>query len=280
MSHMVNIDRIASKVVVGRIAGRLVRDLIAYEFDTPEALKTYLHEHPGADRTKHYVKETEKKSPEQEKSKVTGPTQKDEKSVSNPWKPKKEYKHKVRLSQEELHEILGKGHFSIISAGKNDKSDEKDWDPADPRIVERHHKLMDALEELGVMFTEAIGHYGSDENSLIVMHDDYDFAGGKNIKPAMIAKYGSENAADIRDVLDMVGQELNQNSVLHGVGGGKNEIHFTTGDKKGQKCGGSGFKELSPDEKDKFFTELDLARMKHTRFTLDVTDCFTGGYFD
>ena len=45
---------------------------MAMEFPTPEALKEYLKEHPGADEAKHTVKKDEGKSKEKDESQSSG----------------------------------------------------------------------------------------------------------------------------------------------------------------------------------------------------------------
>ena len=47
-----------SRVKLARILMALSESTVGMEFDTPEAMQKYLHEHPGADPANHSVKKT------------------------------------------------------------------------------------------------------------------------------------------------------------------------------------------------------------------------------
>jgi hypothetical protein len=75
-------------------------------------------------------------------------------------------------------------------------------------------------------------------------------------------------------MLEELGKKFNQDSVLH-AGDGRNDIVFTTGKKAGKTCGGNGWKE-APNAKD-FYTDIKLVNRKHTKFQLDIHECFERG---
>lgn len=281
-----NADKISTNLIVTRIASRVIQ---SYEFATENALKQYLKDHPGADRANHSVASpkaikptqqedvgTKSKPTIQEKSdNVGGVTEGAGEKLEGvaKWKPKKVYENKIRMSRKEFHDLLDKGHYSVISAGKNDKdADEKNWAVDDPRIVKRHHELMDKLDSMGVYFTEALGKYGSEEYSLVVFHDKEDvYDGTGDNRAEFIAHYPKEKAAKVQDELDKIGESMNQNSVLHG-NMGKNSVHFTTGEHKGKDCGNTGFEKM--DNADDYYTSIDDTGGGVTKVQMNIDDCF------
>ena len=90
----------------------------------------------------------------------------------------------------------------------------------------------------------------------------------------MVHHKDEEEAKKNRKILTDLGKKFNQDSVLHGSNG-RNEIVFTTGKKAGVTCGGHGWKEV-PKAKD-YYTDISLEGKKHTKFTLDLSDCFKRG---
>jgi len=77
-------------------------------------------------------------------------------------------KHSRKLNHGELVKLLRKGHYSIISAGRNGNNDkEKSMRPDDLAFRDRHLQLRDALEESGMNHTEVVGHYDSEEPSFL-----------------------------------------------------------------------------------------------------------------
>ena len=184
------------------------------------------------------------------------------------------YKNYLKMDKPKLQETLTKGHFSIISAGKNGADPkEAKMSPDDPFFHKRHEELRTELEKQGLSYTEAVGHYGSQEPSFLVFHDDTELT-PKTQKSVMVHHKDADEAKRNRKVLEELGKKFNQDSVLHGSNG-RNEIVFTTGKKSGVTCGGHGWKEV-PHAKD-YYTDISLEGKNHTKFTLDLSDCFKRG---
>ena len=236
------------------IAARIVRfasiaEKIAFEFPTKDSLKKYLNEHPKADKTLHKVVET-KKEPE-----------------------KKVWKHHIVLDRKRLEDTLSKGHFSIISAGKNPNDPiEKQMDADDEVFHKRHELLKDALEKQGIEFTEVAGCYAHNkEPSFMVFHDPTELT-RKTLKSVMVHHADAKALAERKKEVDKLGVAFNQDSVLHGEGG-KNTLDFTAGANKGKTCSGKGWKEIEKPRPDQFYTDIDLKDRKHTKFDLDLAEC-------
>ena len=193
-----------------------------------------------------------------------------------PEKPAKKvvYKNYLKMDKPKLQETLTKGHFSIISAGKNGNDPkESQMNPDDPMFHKRHEELRTELEKNGLPYTETVGHYGGEEPSFLVFHDDTELT-PKTQKSVMVHHKDADEAKKNRQILDDLGRKFNQDSVLHGSGG-RNELVFTTGKKAGTVCGGKGWKEV-PDAKD-YYTDIKLEGKQHTKFTLDLTECIKRG---
>ena len=187
----------------------------------------------------------------------------------------KVYKNHVTMTKPDLEKALSHGHFSIISAGLNPSdSKESKMKPDDEFFHKRHEQLRDALEKNGMRYTEVVGHYGGKESSFLVFHDGT-VATPKTQKSIMVHHHDAEELKKNRKVLEELGKKFNQNSVLHGSGG-KNTLVFTAGDKAGQECGGKGWKE-TPEAKD-YYTDIKLEGKEHTKFNLDIAECFEKGF--
>jgi hypothetical protein len=76
--------------MVAREIRKVARDLVAIEFDSEEALKKYLSDHPKANKSKHSVKTKEEPSKEQEKA----PEKEAPKEEATPKEEKAPEKHK------------------------------------------------------------------------------------------------------------------------------------------------------------------------------------------
>jgi hypothetical protein len=188
----------------------------------------------------------------------------------------KEYPHERRLAKKDLNNVLSKGHYTIISAGRNPNDpEEAKMSPDDEFFHKRHQELQNTLERIGYDYTEVVGHYGGKESSFLVFHDGTR-ATPKTEKSMMVHHSGSDDLKKRKEVLNNLGKALKQDSVLHGSAG-KNTISFTTGKNAGKECGGEGWKE-TPDAKD-FYTDIELSKGKHTKFALNVDDCFEKGFF-
>lgn len=185
------------------------------------------------------------------------------------------YANYIKLDRKNLHKVLSNGHFTIISAGRNGKDTrEKDMEATDPFFHERHEKLRADLEANGLAYTEAIGHYDNPESSFIVIHDGTTLT-PKTSKSVMVHHRDDADAKRQRRVLAELGEKYNQDSVLFGSEG-KNDILFTTGERKGKKCGGKGWKETPAATN--YYTDVELSNREHTKFALDIQECIDKGW--
>ena len=212
-------------------------------------------------------------SKEQKPSSVTGPHNEVKEKKEEDKKPAA-YKKHLQLDKPELEKVLSKGHFSIISAGRNPKDEkEAEMKPDDEFFHKRHEELRGELEKAGLSYTEVVGHYEGRESSFLVFHDGTEVT-PKTSKSVIVHHKDAAEAKEHRKILEELGSKYNQNSVLHGSAG-RNDIIFTSGEKKGKKCGGNGWKEV-PSAKD-YYTDIKLADKKHTKFALDINECFKPG---
>jgi hypothetical protein len=228
------------------------KDILALEFDTEEEKKKYLREHKVNPKTKLVVKKKEKKTPKKKDDKKTKVVQKIKEKVKGKSKlsPKlyakvKKEKGKgrqIKLSKDETVEVLTKGIVGFISAGIN-PNDEKDKKLTGDQVSERYGKLKKDLENTGFKFVKVHGKYGEEEDSFMVMVNEV-------------------NRSELSDL----GSKYNQDSVIYSEGN-KNEMIFTTGENKGKKYKGDGFKELGSEVED-FYSEIDTGSKK-MRFSLN-----------
>jgi hypothetical protein len=194
-------------------------------------------------------------------------------------KKKVVYKNYLKLDKPKLVETLSRGHFSILSAGMNSKDPkEKLMDPDDQFFHKRHDELRHELEANGLAYTEVVGHYGGGiESSFLVFHDDTPVpqrVSPRLKKSMMVHHRDAEEAKTHKKIIEDLGKKFNQDSVLHG-NSGRNDLVFTTGEKAGESCGGKGWNEAP--EADDNFTEIDLSKSEHTKFQLDIQECFDRG---
>lgn len=199
------------------------------------------------------------------------PVKKEEKKEEK--KPVK-YKGYLHLDKAKLQETLTHGHFSVISAGRNPNDPKESMlSPDDEVFHKRHEELRGELEKAGLPYTEVVGHYGGKETSFLVFHDETQTT-AKTQKAMMVHHRDEGEAKTHRKIIEALGKKFNQDSVLYGSAG-RNEIVFTSGDKAGKTCGGNGWKEV-PEAKD-FYTDIKLEGTKHTKFSLDIHECFERG---
>jgi len=239
-----------------KIASRLAIEYrLAFEMNESE-WKEYQKEHPKADRRNHKItKDPTDKKPSSEPTIVP--------------------KHKINLSKEKLKETLSKGHYTIISAGRNpNDKEESELKPDDAIFHKRHLQLQAALEEMGVPYTEVVGHYGGKESTFLILHDDTGLT-EKTDKSFMVHHAGDEaKINNVKKVLDELAKRFNQDSVLHGDEG-RNDLHFTTGKHQGETCGGKGWEEAET-AKD-IYTDIELENHEHTKFRTNIDECFEKG---
>jgi len=184
------------------------------------------------------------------------------------------YKYHRKLKRVDLENVLSKGHFSILSAGRNPRDPkEKQMEPDDPFFHERHLQLRGELEKRNIPYTETVGHYGGKEPSFMILHDDTDLT-EKTEKSVMVHHKDEATMKSLESHLNDIGTMMNQDSVIHGAAG-KNRVVFTAGEYKGQECGGEGWQE-TPDADD-YYTDIDLVDKPHTKFNLNIGGCFEKG---
>lgn len=215
----------------------------------------------------------------QERKKDTGGDKKAKKEGGERKKPEdkqeapKQYPNKITLSKEELNNTLSNGFYSVISAGRNpNNSDEAGLDPNDPKFKARHEELRGDLEKLGYKYTEVVGHYGGEEPSFLIFHEEPDAF--QNTDSTQIAYFIQHDESKTQPHLNALGKKYNQDSVLHGAKG-RNELHFTSGKNEGKKCGGNGHQEL-PDADD-YFTAVPVQGKNHSKVQMDISECFKPG---
>lgn len=167
-----------------------------------------------------------------------------------------------QLSKSELHHTLTRGHFSIISAGRNgnDPSEKPlEWD--DPKFKERHEVLRRDLEKHKLRYTEVFGKYGKPEHSFIVHHASAPPEGDQTKAFLVHHQENGEHA-----LIRKLGKKFNQDSVIH-ANAGTNEMHFTTGVQEGKHHAGAGFDYKPGARQD--FTKVPLSdRKRPVKFAL------------
>jgi DNA topoisomerase-1 len=137
----------------------------------------------------------------------------------------------VKLSKDELGEVLKKGKYALLSAGRNPAIDEE-LNLPDDEIKKRYDELEKKLIEAGYAYNKVKGKYGEEEDSFMIMAHD----------------------ADREHVVEL-GKLFNQDSVIYSEGG-KHEMIYTTGDKVGKKVEGKGHK-LLPESEGDYYTQMD-----------------------
>lgn len=179
---------------------------------------------------------------QESKSEAKPETQKEEKSGPlDHLKPEKHAGGHISIHSKDFAEALKNGPISIISAGVNPNNPE-DRALTDQQVGERYKRLEQDLKDHGYKYTKVKGHYGGEEDSFIVFHAD-------------------ENH------MNQLGEKYNQDSVIHAAGG-KNKLHFTTGDNKGKHHKGDGHEEV-PDAKD-YYSVVKTSDGVEKKFSLGL----------
>lgn len=148
----------------------------------------------------------------------------------------------VQLTKAELDIVLSSGKFALVSAGKNPRLEPGMTKDQEQR---RHGLLRSRLVDDGFAFTQVVGHYEGIEDSFLVMVHDAN-----------------------REHVRSIGREFNQDSVIFAEGG-KQEMHFTTGDhaQRGECHEGRGF-EYKPDAED-YYTDFPHPNGDKSKFSLN-----------
>jgi len=210
---------------------------------------------------------------EQEPSQKPKKQQEPEEKRPTPQSDPQKFKHHVTLTKPQLTRTLSKGHFSIISGGRNPEDPkENKMKPNDEFFHKRHVELRDALEKSGLKYTESVGHYDGKEASFLVFHDSTPLT-PKTVKSMIVHHKDSKESEENKKLLDKLGTKFNQASVLYG-NAGKFGLTFTTGKKKGKTCGGKGWRETRAKN---YYTGIKTEGKKYTNFKLDISGCFTMG---
>jgi hypothetical protein len=250
-----------------KIASRIARIFFGFEM-TESEWKEYKKQHPSADKKNHkIVKDSAHPSG---KSEGTRPGQpytglKNKKPYSAPTTS-----NHVKLDKNNLVKVLKEGSFSIVSAGPNPNDpDEAKAGYGEEFFIKRHEELRKELESKNLKYTEVLGKYGGKEMSFLVLHDE----GVLQQTPPVSVMVHHKNDAATKKIVEKIGQKFNQHSVLH-ADGGRNTIHFTTGNLANKECGGTGWN-LADDAKD-YFTQL-LGSRSRTKFQLNIQECFSKG---
>ena len=193
---------------------------------------------------------------------------------SLPQEQQKQYapKNMVHLIKQKLNNVLNKGTYSIISAGRNPSHEKEGKMPANHKyFAKRHEKLRNDLEKANMKYTEVMGVYDGEEPSFLVLHKHNKPLNDKTVKSMMVHHKGSID--DIKKIHQLA-EKYNQDSVLHS-NRGKNTLVFTSGKKRGKKCGGHGHKEIP--EATNYYTDIPLEKDNHTKVQMDISDCFEKG---
>lgn len=140
----------------------------------------------------------------------------------------------IKLTKEEVFDILQKGEVGFVSAGVN-PADEADKKLTPEQVKERDKKLRADLVQDGFTFMPVTGKYGELEESYMVMVNEIS-----------------------EPELEKLGVKYNQ-SVIYSAKG-KNNMIFTTGANKGKKHVGNGFQDMKG--ADDFYTEITTPKEK------------------
>jgi len=151
----------------------------------------------------------------------------------------------VALSAAEIETIVAHGTFGIIGCGANPRLPEEvaGWTPAQEQA--RRDAIHADLTAKGYRFTDGRGKYDAEEASILVMVPN----------------------AEPRD-LDEIGEKHHQDSVVY-ADRGKNQLRYTTGEKKGKRHEGVGYDRLSTDAEN-FFSEFAGYDQKKFVFALHL----------
>ena len=161
-------------------------------------------------------------------------------------RPKGMGKEKTIQTKEDLDIILTRTTFALMSAGRN-PNNEEDMKLTDAQIKARHGELIAKLKDEGFIYTSCKGKYVNPEESVMVMMHDAD-----------------------RESAMAIGEAFHQDSIVF-CSKGKNELIYTTGEKKGNAdMAGTGYENV-PDATD-FYTKMPLSTGETVKFTMMLED--------
>lgn len=148
----------------------------------------------------------------------------------------------VTAHSRDLKNALERGPVSIISAGRNNSA-AQDRGMTDEQVSQRSKKLEQDLKDAGLKYMKVKGKYnGGSEDSFAVFHAD-------------------------PEKMNELGKKYNQDSVIH-TEGGKNRLHYTTGENEGKHHKGSGHV-MVPEAEDNF-SEANTSDGKKMKFNLGL----------
>jgi predicted RNA-binding protein with TRAM domain len=121
-----------------RVAARYLKSFEqqGFEFSSPEALREYLKEHPGADKTKHHVKKPDVQQPKPEAPPAEKPKAEHEESADQ---PKKTFKERLQSLSQKAKSFLSNAPTEI----KKFVSD----DAHRRGVLQSMHKSLEALPD-------------------------------------------------------------------------------------------------------------------------------------
>ena len=146
--------------------------------------------------------------------------------------------------EREAKMVLDKGHYCLISAGRNPNS------PIDAKMTidelkARSEHLKNDLIAKGYMFTPVVGKYGEVEDSFLVMAHDPD----ENDMVELAKRYNQESVIIVKE--------------------GKNRLIYTSGDKIGRKVLGVGWAPVGNEQTD-FYTVMKTRDGKELKFNVGL----------
>jgi len=121
----------SDQVLILRVAARYAR-----EFDTPEALKNYLHEHPQADKSKHHVKKHEEEGGHEEEHKE---------------EPKKSWKERLKGLSDKASKFVNEAPKQVKKFIEDDAFRRKS-------LMAAHKAVMEAPEKMAKNALDTVKH--------------------------------------------------------------------------------------------------------------------------
>jgi phage portal protein BeeE/ppGpp synthetase/RelA/SpoT-type nucleotidyltranferase len=148
----------------------------------------------------------------------------------------------VDLDRDQITEVLDKGTYALVSAGKNIK-DAEDNALSDEQIKQRYDQLEADLKAAGYKYTRVAGHYGAKEDTFLVQVHEAN-----------------------RSEMIKLGVKYKQDSIIY-TSRKKNEMIYTTGEHQGKKQVGEGY--TWQDDADDFYTVVTHPGGKVSKFQLN-----------
>ncbi len=148
----------------------------------------------------------------------------------------------VELNRDQITEVLDKGTYALVSAGKNIK-DAEDNALSDEQVKARYDQLEADLKASGYAYTRVAGHYGAKEDTFLVQVHEAD-----------------------RSEMIKLGEKYKQDSIIY-TKDKQNEMIYTTGPDKGKKQSGEGY--TWQDNADDYYTVITHPDGAKSKFQLN-----------